>query len=233
MQENVINWISPRASSEARSRQFLMLVEGTADAAFAVNSSGRISAWNKAAAELFGRSEAEMMSVRCHELLHCSDEDAMICSEHCVVKDAAQANCPVASLDLRIKTKAGWLWCNVSTLIASEALTGNRQAIHIVRSIEGRKRLEQALNEVVRLHVENCSNGKPLICQAANVNVSLTSRELEVLKSLAKGHTTRAIANQFNISSATVKNHIKHILTKFDVHTRLEAIRHAESVGVI
>lgn len=233
MQENVISCISPRASSEARSRQFLMLLAGTADAAFAVNTSGQISAWNEAAAELFGISEAETMRVRCYELLQCSDEDGMICSEHCVVRDAAQANCPVASLDVRVKTKAGWLWCNVSILIAGEPLSGSRQAIHIVRSIETRKRLEQALNEVVRLHVNNSSNGKPSIYQAANVNVSLTRREIEVLKSLAKGHTTQAIANQFHISSATVKNHIKHILTKFDVHTRLEAIRHAESVGVI
>jgi len=67
----------------------------------------------------------------------------------------------------------------------------------------------------------------------SQINVRLTSREVEVLKSLAKGHSTRKIANQLNISSATVNNHVKHILTKFDAHTRLEAIRHAESVGVI
>lgn len=65
------------------------------------------------------------------------------------------------------------------------------------------------------------------------MNVRLTSREVEVLKSLAKGHNTRKIANQLNISSATVNNHVKHILTKLHAHTRLEAIRHAESVGVI
>lgn len=210
-----------------------MLVEGTADAAFAVTTSGRITAWNKAAAELFGRSEAEAMSVRCYELFQCSDENGMICSEHCVIGRAAQDNCPVASLDLRVKTKTGWLWCNVCTVIASEPLSECRHAIHIVRPIESRKRLEEALNEVVRLHVRSSSNGKPLICGAANLNVSLTRRELEVLKSLAKGLTTRAIANQFNISSATVKNHIKHILRKLDAHNRLEAIRHAESVGVI
>jgi DNA-binding NarL/FixJ family response regulator len=63
--------------------------------------------------------------------------------------------------------------------------------------------------------------------------VRLTSREVEVLKSMAKGHSTKAIANQLNISSATVNNHIKHILTKFNAHTRLQAIRHAESAGVI
>jgi DNA-binding CsgD family transcriptional regulator len=53
------------------------------------------------------------------------------------------------------------------------------------------------------------------------------------LKSLAKGHSTRTIANKINISSATVNNPIKHIHTKFDDHTRLEAIRHAESAGMI
>jgi DNA-binding CsgD family transcriptional regulator len=56
---------------------------------------------------------------------------------------------------------------------------------------------------------------------------------MEVLKRLAKGNSTRTIANQLNISSATVNNHIKHILTKLDAHTRLEAIRHAENAGMI
>jgi DNA-binding NarL/FixJ family response regulator len=65
------------------------------------------------------------------------------------------------------------------------------------------------------------------------MNVELTSREIEVLKRLAKGDSTKRIANQLNISSATVNNHVKHILTKFDAHTRLEAIRYAESAGVI
>ena len=120
-----------------------MLLAGTADAAFAVDTGGQISAWNEAAAELFGISEAEPMRVRCYELLQCSDENGKICSEHCIIAHAAQHNCPAASLDLRLKTKAGWLWCNVSTLIASEPLSGNRQAIHIVRLIETRKRLEQ------------------------------------------------------------------------------------------
>jgi DNA-binding NarL/FixJ family response regulator len=84
------------------------------------------------------------------------------------------------------------------------------------------------------MHARNDRNGRPVISLAPKqINVRLTSREIEVLKSLAKGYSTKAIADELNISSATVKNHIKHILTKFDAHTRLEAIRHAESVGVI
>lgn len=234
MQERIITWTSRRPGEETHSRQILMLVEGTADAAFAVNSTGQISAWNKAAAELFGRSEAEAMSVRCHDLLQCSDENGIICSEYCIMELAARNNRPLANFDLRVQTKNGKLWCNLSTLIATDSVSGARHAVHIVRQVEVRKRLEQAVSEFVRMHARNDRNGRPVISLAPKqINVRLTSREIEVLKSLAKGYSTKAIADELNISSATVKNHIKHVLTKFGAHTRLEAIRRAETAGII
>lgn len=235
MEARLVTWTTQRQKAEARSKQFLRIVEGTGDAAFAVDADGRISAWNKAAAELFGRSEAEVMSVPCHELLQCSDEDGIDCSQHCVVEHWGTNNRPPVNFDMRLQTKVGRLWCNLSTLIASDPASGGRYAIHIVRPIEIRNRLEQALSEFVRINMSSSWNGKLPICSAptSSVNVRLTRREFEVLKSLAKGNTTRTIANQLNISSATVKNHIKHILTKFGAHTRLEAIRRAETAGII
>lgn len=216
-------------------KRFHLLLDGTADAAFAVDSAGRISAWNKAAAELFGLSEAQVINVQCHKVFQCADENGPVCSEHCVIERAALDNRLLNNFDLRIQTRSGKLWCNLSTLIANDPTSGVRYAIYIVRPVEIQKRLEQALSEFVRTQKKNGQNGGPAISSApANgINARLTSREVEVLKSLAKGHNTRKIANQLNISSATVNNHVKHILTKFDVHTRLEAIRHAESVGVI
>ena len=234
MEANLATWTQLRHAG-SRSKQFLMMVEGTGDAAFAVDAAGRISAWNKAAAELFGRSEAEVMGVPFHDLFQCSDDDGMVCSEDCVVEHWVANDHPPVNTDLRLQTKAGWLWCNLSTVIASDPTSVGRYAIHIVRPIEICKRLEQALSEFVRMNVSSSWNGKLPICSPPRptVNVCLTRRELEVLKSLAKGHTTRAIANELNISSATVKNHIKHLLTKFGAHTRLEVIRRAETAGII
>lgn len=208
------------------SKRLLVFVDGTADAMFAVDTAGRISAWNSAAAELFGRSEQEVLTVSCHEILQCSNDSEMLCVEECVISRVAQDHQPLANFDLRLQTKFGKHWCNLSTLIANDPSSGSRQTLFIVRPREMRKRLEQALCEFVRTYSRNGSTS-PVI------NVRLTSREIEVLRSLAKGHSTRTIANQLNISSATVNNHIKHILAKFDVHTRLEAIRQAESVGLI
>lgn len=202
-----------------------MLVDGTADAAFAVDAAGRISAWNKAAVELFGLSEAQVLNVQCHKIFQCSDENGPVCSERCAIERTVTDNRLQTNFDLRLQTSNGKLWCNLSSLIASDSVSGVRHVIYVVRPVEIQKRLEQAFSEFVRTQAKSLS--------ATGISVRLTSREVEVLKSLAKGHGTRSIANQLNISSATVNNHVKHILTKFDVHTRLEAIRHAESVGVI
>ena len=215
-------------------KQFLFLIEGTADAAFAVNSAGRISAWNSGAAQLFGISEAEAVGARCHELLQCGDDDGIFHPEHCVIERASRNNHPQTNFDLRVQTKTGKQWCNLSTLIASDA-SGAHYAIHIVRPREMRKRLEQALTEFARTHAGGNPNGARMMSSAPkpSLNGHITAREKDVLKRLANGQSTKGIANQLNISSATVNNHIKHILTKLDAHTRLEAIRFAESAGVI
>jgi PAS domain S-box-containing protein len=211
---------------------FFILVDGTADAAFAVDANGRISAWNSAAAELFGLSEREALNVRCHEILQCADDNEVFGFEQCVLTRAAQDHLPLKNFDLRVQTKTGRLWCNFTKLIASDPATGARQTLYIARPREMRKRLEQALSEFVRTYSRNGSSNVAAI-SSFTANGHLTPREIEVLKRLAKGYSTRVIANQLNISFATVNNHIKHILTKLDVHTRLEAIRRAESLGVV
>lgn len=53
---------------------------------------------------------------------------------------------------------------------------------------------------------------------------SLTSRELEVLRLMAKGENNPEIADKLIISQSTVKFHINNILEKMSVTTRSEAI---------
>jgi DNA-binding NarL/FixJ family response regulator len=53
---------------------------------------------------------------------------------------------------------------------------------------------------------------------------SLTSRELEVLRRLARAESTSVIAAKMFLSTHTVRNHISNILVKLGAHSRLEAI---------
>ncbi len=55
----------------------------------------------------------------------------------------------------------------------------------------------------------------------------LTERELDVLKLVARGLNNRAIATQLFISENTVKNHIRNILDKLQLHSRMEAVVYA------
>jgi DNA-binding NarL/FixJ family response regulator len=55
----------------------------------------------------------------------------------------------------------------------------------------------------------------------------LTEREMEVLRLVAKGLNNRDIAKQLYISENTVKNHIRNILEKLQLHSRMEAVVYA------
>lgn len=55
----------------------------------------------------------------------------------------------------------------------------------------------------------------------------LTERELEVLRYVAQGLNNREIAKQLFISENTVKNHVRNILEKLQLHSRMEAVMYA------
>ncbi len=55
----------------------------------------------------------------------------------------------------------------------------------------------------------------------------LTEREMDVLKLVARGLNNRDIGAQLFISDNTVKNHIRNILEKLQLHSRMEAVVYA------
>lgn len=64
---------------------------------------------------------------------------------------------------------------------------------------------------------------KPDVSQKANLINTLTSREFEILKLIAKGLSNKLIARELDISDGTVKVHVKHLLKKLDLRSRVEA----------
>ena len=61
----------------------------------------------------------------------------------------------------------------------------------------------------------------------------LTPRQLDVLRYLATGHSTAAIATKLGISIDTVRNHIRGIMQRLEVHSRLEAVIRAHDLGLV
>jgi DNA-binding NarL/FixJ family response regulator len=61
---------------------------------------------------------------------------------------------------------------------------------------------------------------------------SLTRRETEILRSLAGGRTTTEVADALGISALTVQSHVKSILAKLGVHSKIEAVTIAWRYGL-
>jgi len=61
----------------------------------------------------------------------------------------------------------------------------------------------------------------------------LTSREVQVLKLLADGLSSREVAEQLEISFKTATSHRNNILTKLGVHDTVLAVRWAIRSGLI
>ncbi len=55
----------------------------------------------------------------------------------------------------------------------------------------------------------------------------LTDREMEILRLVADGKSNKEIARELYISENTVKNHVRNILEKLHLHSRMEAVLYA------
>ena len=62
---------------------------------------------------------------------------------------------------------------------------------------------------------------------------SLTARELEVLRLLAKGSSNKEIAKAFDVSEGTVKNHVSNILMRLELRDRTQAAVYAVEHGIV
>lgn len=75
------------------------------------------------------------------------------------------------------------------------------------------------LQEFTRLSQE----AAPEVAESAR----LTDREVEVLRLVARGRVNREIADELGIAENTVKNHVRNILEKLHLHSRVEAAVYA------
>lgn len=62
---------------------------------------------------------------------------------------------------------------------------------------------------------------------------SLTDREYDVLKLVARGFSNKAVARELNITTSTVKTHLRHIYRKLGVEDRSQVIIKAIKEGLV
>jgi len=153
----------------------------------------------------------------------------------------------VTLMDLRLPDMSG-----VDAMIAIRAEFPNARIV-ILTTFEGDIQIQRALQTGARAYLLKSSPPKELIDTIRQVHAgkkrippevasqlaehmsdeALTSREVEVLQSIAGGNRNRDIANALFISEETVKVHIKHIMEKLGANDRTEAVAIGLRRGII
>ena len=110
------------------------------DGAAVIGDDGQVTFWNAAAEKIFGLTPADVLGRPCCEVFAGYDDShAVLCSPTCRILSCARLREPVASFDMRTRTKAGRpIWINVSVLTAGGE--GQTPVIHLFRDVTAAKR---------------------------------------------------------------------------------------------
>jgi len=188
------------------------------DGVFVIGGDGRVLLWNRAAEKMLGYSSRDVVGRQCCDVFAGLDDSGnRLCYPGCQVVTLVKMGEPVQSFDMRTRTKSGrGIWLNVSILAVDSGKGSPPLTVHLFRDVTAAKELLTLVHE--RLSASH-SVGSP--------NGSLTRREVEVLRLMADGRSTRATAEALHVSPATVRNHVQNVLAKLGVHSRLEAVAYA------
>lgn len=187
------------------------------DGVFAAGFDGRIVLWNRAAERVLGFTAREVIGKPCCDIFAgCDDKGNRLCYQGCHIMTLVKMGEGVQSFDMRTRTKAGHpVWLNFSILTVPNG-AGNLM-VHLFRDVTATKELLTLVHE----KLATASGDEPTPASA------LTRREVEVLRLLAAGTSTKAMAERLHVSPATVRNHVQNIAGKLGVHSRLEAVAYA------
>jgi PAS domain S-box-containing protein len=204
-----------------------------ADGVLIINQDQDIIYWNRAAQDILGYTHNEVAGLSCYQILKgCNNQGQLVCHKYCRVAMTALNGGTVTNYDSCIRTKLGDVrWVNMSTFIlpTNGAKVGS-VLVHLFRDVTTKKQNEQFVEQVLAAAKQLGSRELSEVVPSNSVkqyHTNLTDREHEVLTLLAQGFSTKDIAQSLSISPATTRNHIRNILQKFQVHSRLEAVVYA------
>ncbi len=209
------------------------LICGTGCAAFSTNERGVITGWNRGAEELLGFRASEALDKACADFLCGLDLFGnRFCHEDCAVLSMARKGEAIRSFQVDIPRKHGSpVRAGICTLVIRSGRSGedrdeeNFQLIHLLQPMTESPALHPGARGSISGLGERPEPRNP-------ADVSLTGRELDVLRLLEKGVSTRRMAESLSISVTTVRNHVQGVLRKLGAHSRLEAVSTARRIGI-
>jgi DNA-binding NarL/FixJ family response regulator len=105
------------------------------------------------------------------------------------------------------------------------------ELVHGVRIAAGGEAL--LAPSVTRRLIEEFTRSRAPVQPRSGEFDTLTERERDVLRLLARGLSNAEIAGELHVGEATIKTHVAHVLDKLDLRDRVQAVIYAYKVGLV
>jgi DNA-binding CsgD family transcriptional regulator len=184
---------------------------------------GEITYLNQRAEALFGKTAEECIGENCHAVVGGRrPSGSSFCQPNCTVRRMAALGQEIEPFALIIPGHGRPNdHVRVVVIAARTPLIGDNQRtvyVHCVVDDARHERFKKYLDKVVSRSPHAGSDELSL------EEFQLTPREQEILRLLAEDETLHGIAHRLDLSYATIRNHVQHILGKLGVHSILEAV---------
>ncbi len=217
-------------------QEYLDALSITGDGVFVVDSDQKILRWNGGAERILGFNASECVGQLCHFMIAGRTHgDRPWCQPGCKVQDCAARHVPMENFEIMTHSKSGdRIWLNFSILSSQNG--GAPVSLHLFRDVTRERQTAEAIEQFLfalgifaspREKPAEKGRSRPASRPVVSLPKTLSSRELEVLKLLAEGLSTRTVAERLKISQYTARNHIQNILTKLELHSKAQAVSFA------
>jgi PAS domain S-box-containing protein len=201
----------------------LDVINHTGAPAFATDETGRITIWNKGAEGMLGYSASQVLGKNCHEILHGLDVFGnRFCNRPCALNCMVERHETVHHFELDVRAESGELIpASFSIVVVPGPRAHQHSLIHFLEQVDRRREVSALIRRIL-----TDDHAAPVLQStiAESPSPTLTLREIQILRMIASGTSTRRIADSLCISVPTTRNHIQNICRKLDVHSKLEAV---------
>lgn len=120
-----------------------------------------------------------------------------------------------------------------NTDVASFQRAWDAGADAVVRKNDDPEVIVDAINSVLNGERFIAPTLTKLISCDTTPNEQLTNREIEVLRCMARGHSSKQIGATLSISPGTAKKHRENLMRKLDTATAIAAVEQARRMGLL
>ena len=203
------------------------IVKQSSGPAIATDAENRILSLNRAARELLGYDTRRARGRNLHELMQARDTYGNLLSrQQFAFFDMVSRSEPVRSFDLEVRKASGdALRVAVSVIVVLESDDPDYCLVYQLRPIYRRRKADEAIERILAQRgtaEEDLVNLRGSASQTHSTK--LTTRQIEILRLMARGAHAKEIGSALGISVNTVRTHIQRILRRLEVHSQLEAV---------